>query len=118
VRDPSGHIDRDTFDLTVEIGGEGKSLSGTRVVGAHPNPFNSTTRVVFELAERQRVSVQIYDLQGRLVRTLEEGNFDPGRYEKVWNGYNNARRTVSSGAYFVRMLAGDRAEHSKILLLK
>jgi len=95
-----------------------EALPATRIIGAHPNPFNATTQVAFELAERQRVSLQIFDLKGRLVRTLEEGTFEPGRYERVWNGLDDAGSTVASGTYFVRMLAGDRAEYSKILLLK
>jgi len=67
---------------------------------------------------RQRVSLQIFDLRGRLVRTLEERTFAPGRYEKFWNGCNESGSPVASGAYFVRMLAGDRSEYSKIILLK
>jgi len=99
-------------------GVDGESPSVTRMVGARPNPFNIATQVVFELAERQRVSLQIFDLQGHLVRTLEEGTFDPGRYEKVWNGLDDAGRTVASGVYFVRMRASDQIVFSKVLLLK
>ena len=118
VRDPSGHIDRDTTEVTVVGGVNDEAQSVTRLIGAHPNPFNAATQVAFELAERHRVSLQIFDLKGRLVRTLEEGTFEPGRYGRAWNGRDDAGSTVASGTYFVRMRAGDRSEFSKILLLK
>jgi pimeloyl-ACP methyl ester carboxylesterase len=119
VKDPSGHINRETFELTVvdRLDSEPQTVS-TRMVGAYPNPFNATTTVVFELAGQQDVSVQIFDLRGRLVRTLEEGTLGDGRHEKIWDGRDDAGRTLASGAYFVRVRAGDRSEFSKILLLK
>jgi len=118
VRDPSGHIDRDTFELTVVEDLDGELRAGTPSVGAYPNPFNNSTHIFFELAGQQRVSLQIFNLQGQLVRTLEEGIVGRGRHERFWDGTNNAGQTVSSGAYFVRMRARDRSEFSKILLLK
>lgn len=118
VKDPSGHIDRDTFVVTVVDDPDSGSSSVTAMVRAHPNPFNSGTHVVFELAERQTVSLQIFDLQGRLVRTLEEGTFDQGRHESFWDARNETGKMVTSGIYFLSMRAGDRTEFSKIVLLK
>jgi len=118
VADSSGHIDIDVIEVTVVNNLVIELASVTTEVGAYPNPFNMGTRVFFEMTERQRVSLQIFDLQGRMVRTLEEGTFDLGRHESYWNGRNDAGRTVSSGTYFVRMRAGNRAEFSKLLLLK
>ena len=88
------------------------------MITAFPNPFNNSTHVAFELSRSERVSLQIYDLRGRLVRTLEERTFGEGRHEVYWDGTNDAGATVASGPYFVRMLAGDRTGFSKILLLK
>ena len=118
VKDPSGHIDCDIINVTVVDDPGSESSSVSAIVGAHPNPFNSGTRVFFELAERCGVSLQIFDLQGRLVRTLEEGTFDQGRHESFWDARNNAGATVSSGIYFVSIHAGDLTELSKIILLK
>jgi hypothetical protein len=118
VKDPSGHIDCDIINVTVVDDPGSESSSVSAIVGAHPNPFNSGTRVFFELAERCGVSLQIFDLQGRLVRTLEEGTFDQGRHESFWDARNNAGATVSSGIYFVSIHAGDLTEFSKIILLK
>ena len=118
VADSSGHIDRDVIDVTVVADLDGEPQAGTTAVGAYPNPFNSSTQVFFELSSQMRVSLQIFDIQGRLVRTLEEGTFDQGRHERFWSGINDAGQTVASGPYFVRMRAGDRTELAKILLLK
>ncbi len=115
VKDPSGHIDRDTFELTVE---DNELPLVTKMVGAHPNPFNIATQVVFELAERQQVILQVFDLQGRLVQTLEEGILEQGRYYRTWNGLDDAGRFVSSGPYIVRMRLGDRIEFAKVSLIK
>jgi pimeloyl-ACP methyl ester carboxylesterase len=99
--------------------GDGSVASSrATTITAFPNPFNNSTHVAFELPRRERVSLQIFDLRGRRVRTLEERSFDAGRHEVFWDGTNDAGRTVASGPYFVRMRAGARAEYSKILLLK
>jgi pimeloyl-ACP methyl ester carboxylesterase len=118
VRDPSGHIDRDTIELTVSDGTIDSPEPVTSMISAHPNPFNASTTVVFELAERQHVSLQVFDLKGRLVRTLEDRTFEPGRHERRWDGRSYAGTIVASGTYFVRVRAGNRNEYSKILLLK
>ena len=91
VTDPSGHIDRDTFKVTVVEGMDGESSDASATVGAYPNPFNASTHVTFELAERRQVSLQIFDMQGRLVRTLEQGTFDQGRHV----GSSGAAATIS-----------------------
>jgi pimeloyl-ACP methyl ester carboxylesterase len=118
VEDPSGHIDRDVIMVTVFEDPGNESSPATTKVGAHPNPFNAGTRVFFELEERQWVSLRIFDLQGRLVRTLEEGTFDQGRNECYWDARNDGGAAVASGIYFVSLRAGNRAEFSKIILLK
>ena len=90
----------------------------TRLVGAHPNPFNPMTTVVFELAERQRVTLQVFDLRGHRVRALAEGDFEPGRHERVWDGRSDSGQKVASGSYLLRMQAGDRVDLTKVSLLK
>ena len=66
-----------------------------------------------------RVELLIYDVAGRLVRTLLSGELiETGRYESVWNGMNNAGRTVATGVYFYRLRAGDFVETKRMMLLK
>jgi peptidoglycan/xylan/chitin deacetylase (PgdA/CDA1 family) len=66
----------------------------------HPNPFNATTTIGFEVAERALVSVRIFDVQGQRVATLVDGAEEPGRYSVTWDS-----RKVPSGTYFCRLEA-------------
>ena len=84
-----------------------------------PNPFNPMTTIRFDLPERARVSLAVYDLSGRLVRDLVVGeDMDAGRHGVAWKGMNNSGRRVSSGVYFYRLQAGQFVETRRMTLLK
>ncbi len=84
----------------------------------YPNPFNPSTRIQFDLANGENVKLIVYDVLGRQVRTLVSGNMDAGSYTVNWNGQNNAGQAVSTGVYFVRMVAGDYVSVTKMTLLR
>ena len=87
--------------------------------GNYPNPFNPATTITYGLAERAAVTLSIYDVSGRLVRTLVDEVQEPGRsYTVVWDGRNAFGRSVSSGIYFCRLKAGTRASTRKMVLLR
>jgi len=96
------------------------ALPGSLVsaLGSHPNPFNPQTTVAFDLGRDCRVKVTVYSVDGRLVRVLQDGWLAAGHREMVWDGRNDARGTVSSGVYFVHVLAGDDRAVHKVTLLK
>ena len=83
-----------------------------------PNPFNPNTTIKFGLKERSPVSLKIYNASGRLVRILVEEVRDAARYEEVWDGRDNTGRTVASGIYFYRLVAGDFVQARKMVLLR
>ncbi len=83
-----------------------------------PNPFNPTTTIRFVVPERADVSLVIYDVQGRVVRTLMEGNQEPNFYSLIWDGRNNNGQSVASGVYFYRLRAGQFVRTKKMMLLK
>jgi hypothetical protein len=83
-----------------------------------PNPFNPTTAISYSLADRARVTIQIYDVGGRLVRTLVDEENPAGSYKVTWDGANNAGQMVSSGIYFYRLEAGAFVRTRKMVLLK
>ncbi len=73
-----------------------------------PNPFNPTTTIRFCIGVGGRTDVRIYDVSGRVVRTLVDGQLPAGEHEVVWNGRTNAGGGAASGVYFVRLeLRGD-----------
>jgi nitrous oxidase accessory protein NosD len=89
-----------------------------RLVGNTPNPFNPMTKVAFSVPHESQVSVRVYDVTGRLVRTLVDGSVDPGAHEIVWDGRNDKGESVGSGVYFCTMQAGEFHDSHKMMLLK
>jgi M6 family metalloprotease-like protein len=83
-----------------------------------PNPFNPTTTIGFSLAERSAVSLEVFDVSGRLVRTLVAAALPAGHQERVWDGRDNRGAPVGSGVYICRLRAGGRQQTGKLLLLK
>jgi hypothetical protein len=84
-----------------------------------PDPFNPGTHIPFNLEKITRVSLQVYDLSGRLVRTLvAEDLYQAGRHQVWWNGRDEAGRTVGAGVYLVRLQGGGRSEAESMVLLK
>ena len=83
-----------------------------------PNPFNPQTSVKFDLPAAGRVRLAIFDVTGRRVATLVDRRLDPGPHETVWSGCDDTGRRVSSGAYFMRLVAGDKIEQRKVMLVK
>jgi hypothetical protein len=75
----------------------------TMLAGVYPNPFQGETSVAFSLAEQGRVSIVVFGVDGRKVRTLTDGLWEPGAYRLGWDGRDDQGHTVSSGVYFVRM---------------
>ena len=76
-----------------------------------PNPFNPVTRIRFEIAgSTQATRLQIYDIQGRLVRTLVNAPLDPGWHERFWHGRDDRGRDAASGVYFYRLTTFDGAQ--------
>jgi hypothetical protein len=85
----------------------------------HPNPFNPVTRITYDVANAGQVRVEIYDVSGRLVRTLVNEHRGVGRYEVEWDGRNASGTPVHTGVYFYRMSApGYTSQAKKMLLLK
>jgi hypothetical protein len=83
-----------------------------------PNPFNPSTTISFTLPERARVTLAIYDVGGRLVRTLVDDMVAEGKQERVWDGKDASGSHVSSGVYFYSLTAGDKTLTKKMVLLK
>ncbi len=83
-----------------------------------PNPFNPSTTISYELESQGQVELQVFDLAGRLVRTLYRGSEAAGMHEKVWMGRDKTGRIVATGVYFYRLHAGDEVETRRMLLTK
>lgn len=83
-----------------------------------PNPFRPQTDIRYTLDAPARVTVQVFDYRGRLVRTLTAGDvLGPGPRQVAWDGRDDGGNRVSSGVYFYRILAGAGAVSRKMVLL-
>ena len=85
-----------------------------------PNPFNPSTTISYSVPEGTSVQVtlKVYDIRGRLVRTLVDEVRQPGTYSVFWDGKDEAGCQVSSGVYLYRMQARDFVQTRKMVLLK
>ena len=100
-----------------------RSVSETKLLPNYPNPFNPETWIPYQLAEAADVSVKIYDVSGRLIRTLSVGFKPVGYYltrerAAYWDGRNEIGESVSSGVYFIRFVAGAFAATQRIVVVK
>ncbi len=86
--------------------------------GASPNPFNPTTTISFGLPEPGEVTVEVFDVAGRLVRTLVEGPRSAGPHRVVWDGTSDDGSDIASGVYFCRLSALGETKRARIVLLK
>ena len=100
-----------------------RSVTETKLLPNYPNPFNPETWIPYQLAKAADVSVKIYDVGGRLVRTISVGFKPVGYYltrerAAYWDGRNATGEPVSSGVYFLQFVAGDFSATQRIVILK
>ncbi|MBI1937827.1 MAG: T9SS type A sorting domain-containing protein [Ignavibacteriales bacterium] len=80
---------------------------------AYPNPFNQSTKVNYVIPANSSVQISVYDILGRVVRSLVSEYQTKGNYEITFNANN-----LASGIYFIRMRSGDFISTKKIILMK
>ena len=85
----------------------------------HPNPFNPTTTIAFDLPEATDIRLEIYDLRGNIVKRLHTGIQTAGHHVVEWNGTNIQGIRVVSGIYFYKMIStGKFTDIKKMILIK
>jgi hypothetical protein len=83
----------------------------------HPNPFSSRTTIRFELPVATPVRLEVFDAQGRLVRTLADGQFPAGFHAVEWDQRDKSGRALGPGVYLYRIQAGSFRDQKKMVLL-
>ena len=86
----------------------------------YPNPFNANTVIRYSLdgGRPTHITLKIYNILGKEVRTLIDKQQSKGEYQVIWDGKDNHRKEVASGIYFCQLKVGDRSKTRKLLLLK
>jgi len=94
-----------------------------------PNPFSKETRMAYSVrpvAETGNaishkplgIRLKVYDVRGRLVKTLVDGSKEPGAYASTWDGRDEGGEPVPSGVYFYRLNSADQTVTKKMVLLR
>ena len=85
---------------------------------SYPNPFNPVTTIAYDLPEKSRVNLSIYNIMGTRIATLINGSEEAGYKKAVWDGTDDFGRMVSGGVYLVHIKAGNYEVTRKMLFLK
>ena len=131
VSDGNDGLDRITVTINItDVQGAAPSVETppappqtTALLSNYPNPFNPETWVPYQLSKPSDVTITIYDIRGRVVRTLILGNQPAGVYRSRsraahWDGRNHFGEKVATGVYFYRLTAGDFSDMRKMLIRK
>jgi hypothetical protein len=130
VRWPSGHVSQHeisgvdqlvVIEEPVPVAVEPDDHIPATVVlyQCRPNPFNPMTTISYDLPEATSVRLAVYDLSGRLVRTLRMGETESaGNHSITWNGLDDASRSVATGTYIYRIQAGAFTATKRMVLVK
>ena len=84
----------------------------------YPNPFNPSTTILYNLSSDEMISFEIFNLNGKKVRTLVNEYQNSGSKKVIWNGDNNHGKQVPAGMYLYSIIAGDVKQTKKMLLVK
>ncbi len=96
----------------------GVSPASYALESPRPNPFRARATIQFDVPVRERATISIVDVSGRIVKRVASGELVPGRYLTDWDGRDEAGRRVASGVYFIRLEAGSFAATRKMTRLR
>jgi subtilisin family serine protease len=102
--------------VSVEPGNLGAAQ--TALLASSPNPFQGSTEIRYRLAQRGPVSLRIYGVEGRLLRTLVNGTEEAGIHAASWDRCDDTGARVPSGVYYSKLIASDRAVAGKLVVLE
>ncbi len=88
------------------VAGDGMGMPGLHLASPAPNPFSSTTGIIYSIPQSGNVSLDVYDLSGRVVTTVESGERLAGTHSVQWAGTGSNGRPVPGGIYMLRLTAG------------
>lgn len=83
----------------------------------YPNPFTDNMDIRFNLAVEEFVSIHIFDINGREVKSLTDHKLKAGEHKLIWDGSNNSNSIIAKGVYYIRFRAGDDMIFCKVIRL-
>jgi hypothetical protein len=97
---------------------DGNLVLASSALSSHPNPFSQRTSLSFRLSAADEVSLDVFDVSGRLVKRLAQGAHPEGLHEALWNGEDHGGEPVGAGIYFLSLQVGDRLETSRVVRIR
>lgn len=108
-----------TFDIDFQLTGVEENENFIyKLAQNKPNPFMGETDFRFQIPDFSKVSLKIYDISGRMVKTLLNGVMDAGDHTVQWDARDNNGKRLTAGIYFYRLDAGNFCAIKKLILLK
>jgi hypothetical protein len=107
-----------SYFIYVDVTDETVTPLVPELLPASPNPFSLETSIQFKLTENSNVELGIYDLRGRLIRSVEDGYFSKGLHKIQWDGKDSNNCPMPNGIYFIQALMADKSHTIKIIKLK
>lgn len=105
--------------VDVELPGSAPSIGALALSPAVPNPFRSRVALSFEVPTSGRTSLRVYDVSGRLVRTVLDAMLEgPSWHDATWDGTDGRGQRVESGMYFLRLESGDTRLGRKVMMIE
>ncbi|MCX5753128.1 MAG: PKD domain-containing protein [Candidatus Krumholzibacteria bacterium] len=89
-----------------------------RLAQNYPNPFNPNTTISYQIPVKSMVNLSVFDVSGRLIRTLVNEYNEPGLYAAQWDGKDSRGVSVASGIYFSKLQAGNYKDTKRMVLLR
>ena len=114
---PSG-VDCTTMLKLTGYDCEGNRIASYELLDAYPNPFNPSTTITFRLPNSEHAELGVYDVLGRLVKTLKDEVVSEGLHALVWDGTDDRDKDVASGVYFYRLSTPSFSTVHRLVLLK
>ncbi|MCK4641587.1 MAG: T9SS type A sorting domain-containing protein [Candidatus Marinimicrobia bacterium] len=84
----------------------------------YPNPFNPTTNIAFEMPITENVKLEVYNILGHKVKTMQSGTLNAGFHVYEWNATNDAGQQMAAGVYIYRLTTAKKTLQKKLVLLK
>jgi hypothetical protein len=107
-----------TWPPPVDVGEVPMTPRADRLYQNRPNPFNPRTVIEFGLAHDGHVEILIYDVAGRLVRTLVDEEREAGVHALIWDGTDDSKHGVGSGIYWVQMKTSSYVSNKRMVVLR
>ena len=117
----ANHDDNSISVIRDQVGVEeidDNQLSVTRLEQNFPNPFKQMTDIGYQISEPDYISIKVYNIAGKMVRTLVNGVQEKGTYNIIWRGESDSSEKLPNGVYFYRLNTNGFTEVRNLILIK